>query len=58
VVDSVSFDPGADALEVLQGIQEQENRNRALLEDILKVLLRMEKHMEFATDEEIEDVHS
>ena len=54
----MSFDPGADALEVLQGIQEQENRNRALLEDILKVLLRMEKHMEFATDEEVaDDVH-
>ena len=54
----MSFDPGADALEVLQGIAEQENKTRALLEDILKVLLRIEKHWEIATDEEIEDVHS
>jgi mannitol/fructose-specific phosphotransferase system IIA component len=58
VVDPVSFDPGADALEVLQGIAEQENKTRALLEEILKVLLRIEKHWEIATDEEMEnDVH-
>ncbi len=54
-MDSVSFDPGADALEVLQGIQEENNRTRAVLEEILKVLLRIEKHAEVATDEEIED---
>jgi hypothetical protein len=54
----MSFDPGADALEVLQGIAEQENKTRALLEEILKVLLRIEKHWEVATDEEmIDDVH-
>jgi len=51
----VSFDPGADALEVLQGIQEENNKTRALLEEILKVLLRIEKHAEVATDEEIDD---
>ena len=57
-MDSVSFDPGADALEVLQGIAEQENKTRALLEEILKVLLRIEKHWEVATEEEMEnDVH-
>ena len=54
----MSFDPGADALEVLQGIQEENNKTRALLEEILKVLLRIEKHWEVATDEEMEnDVH-
>ncbi len=58
MVDPVSFDPGADALEVLQGIQEENNKTRALLEQILKVLLRIEKHWEVATDEEMEnDVH-
>ncbi len=51
----MSFDPGADALEVLQGIQQENNKTRALLEDILKVLLRIEKHWEVATDEEMED---
>ena len=55
MVDSVSFDPGADAEEVLRGIAEQANKTRALLEEILKVLLRIEKHAEVATDEEIED---
>ena len=54
----MSFDPGADALEVLQGIQEENNRTRALLEEILKVLLRIERHWEIATDEEMtDDVH-
>jgi hypothetical protein len=58
VVDSVSFDPGADAEEVLRGIAEQANKTRALLEEILNVLLRIEKHWEIATDEEMEnDVH-
>lgn len=58
MVHPVSFDPGADALEVLQGIQEENNKTRALLEEILKVLLRIEKHWEVATDEEMEnDVH-
>ncbi len=51
----MSFDPGADALEVLQGIQQENNKTRALLEDILKVLLRIERHLEVATDEEMED---
>ena len=55
MVDPVSFDPGADAEEVLQGIADQANKTRALLEKILKVLLRIEKHAEVATDEEIED---
>lgn len=54
----MSFDPGADADEVAEAIAEEENRNRSLLEDILKVLLRIEKHLEVATDEEIiDDVH-
>ena len=54
----MSFDPGADADDVAGAIAEEENRNRAILEEILKVLLRMEKHMEFATDEEVaDDVH-
>ena len=51
----MSFDPGADAEEVLRGIADQANKTRALLEEILKVLLRIEKHAEVATDEEIED---
>lgn len=54
----MSFDPGADAEEVLRGIAEENNKSRALLEKILKVLLRIEKHWENATDEETEnDVH-
>ncbi|MCK5652151.1 MAG: hypothetical protein KAJ42_12265 [Gemmatimonadetes bacterium] len=54
----MSFDPGADADEVAEAIAEEENKNRALLEAILKVLLRIEKHWEIATDEETEnDVH-
>ena len=51
----MSFDPGADASEVAEAIAEEENRTRALLEGILKVLLRIEKHLEVATEEEIED---
>ncbi len=51
----MSFDPGADAQDVEDAVAEQENKTRALLEDILKVLLRIEQHLEFATDEEIED---
>ncbi len=51
----MSFDPGADADDVAEAIAEEENKTRALLEAILKVLLRIEKHWEFATDEEIED---
>ncbi len=58
MVDSVSFDPGADADEVAEAVAEEENKTRALLEAILKVLLRIEKHWEVATDEEMEnDVH-
>ncbi len=51
----MSFDPGADADDVAEAIAEEENKTRALLENILKVLLRIEQHLEFATDEEIED---
>lgn len=54
----MSFDPGADATEVAAAASESENKTRALLGHILKVLLRIEKHLEVATDEEIEDVHS
>ena len=54
----MSFDPGADAAEVEDAAAQEENKTRALLESILKVLLRIEKHWEIATDEEIEDVHS
>lgn len=57
-MDPVSFDPGADATAVEDAVAKEENKTRALLEDILKVLLRIEKHWEIATDEEIEDVHS
>jgi len=54
----VSFDPGADADEVAEAVAEEENKTRALLEGILKVLLRIERHLEVATDEEmIDDVH-
>ena len=54
----MSFDPGADADEVAEAVAEEENKTRALLEAILKVLLRIEKHWESATDEEMEnDVH-
>ncbi len=51
----MSFDPGADADEVAEAIAKEENKTRALLEKILKVLLRIEQHLELATDEEIED---
>ena len=51
----MSFDPGADAEDVEEAIAEQENKTRALLEEILKALLRIEKHWEIATDEEVED---
>ncbi len=53
----MSFDPGADADELEARIAAQENKTRALLEEILKVLLRIEKHWEIVTTEEIEDVH-
>lgn len=51
----MSFDPGADADEVAEAVAKEENETRDLLEKILLVLLRMEKHLEVATDEEIED---
>ena len=55
----MSFDPGADTDEVAEAIAEEENKTRALLENILKVLLRIEKHWEITTGEEIEDdVHT
>jgi len=54
----VSFDPGADADEVAEAVAEEENKTRAVLEEILKVLLRIEKHWEIVNDEETEnDVH-
>ncbi len=51
----MSFDPGADKDEVEEAAAEQENQTRAILEEILKVLLRIEKHLAFATLEEMED---
>lgn len=51
----MSFDPGEDADELAEAVAEEENKTRALLENILKVLLRIEKHLEAATDEEIQD---
>jgi len=51
----MSFDPGADADEVAEAVAREENQTRDLLEKILKVLLRMEVHLQRMTDEEITD---